>query len=315
MNGDDIADLDGHALSQAIHARQVSCVEVMRAYLLGCEPHPIDSATPAEPLADADEWGSNNWALAPARTTTGRAILASDPHRVHDQPSLRYVVHLVAPGLDVIGAGEPAIPGVSFGHNERVAFSLTIHPADQEDLYVEQLDPANHGRYRFKDAWEPVRTVKEKIAVKGEAAREVDLSFTRHGVVLHTDQARHQSYALRSVWFEPGKSFYGGSTRNVPGEVGRKFLRAIDIQTGRIAWEHPQAGAGNTWGGVLSTVTGLVFFGEDSGAFAAVDGRSGKLLWHFPANTTWRGSPMTYAIGGEQFVAVAGGGNIFAFGL
>ena len=117
------------------------------------------------------------------------------------------------------------------------------------------------------------------------------------------------------VWFEEGKSFYGGSTQNVPGEVGRKYLRAIDIQTGRIAWEYPQLGASNTWSGVLSTTTGLVFFGEDSGAFAAVDARSGKLLWHFQANTVWRGSPMSYTVGGEQLVAIAGGGNIFAFGL
>lgn len=124
------------------------------------------------------------------------------------------------------------------------------------------------------------------------------------------------SIFLRSAqWFEPGKSFYGGSTQNVPGEVGRKYLRAIDVQTGKIAWEYPQIGPSNTWGGVLSTVTGLVFFGEDSGAFAAVDARSGKLLWHFPANTTWRGSPMAYGVDGQQFVAVAGGGNIYAFGL
>lgn len=118
-----------------------------------------------------------------------------------------------------------------------------------------------------------------------------------------------------AVWFQPGESFYGGATQNVPGEVGRKFLRAIDIQTGRIAWEYPQIGPSNTWGGVLSTAAGLVLFGEDSGTFAAVDARSGKLLWHFPANTTWRGSPMTYMAGGQQFIAIAGGGNIFAFGL
>jgi len=116
-------------------------------------------------------------------------------------------------------------------------------------------------------------------------------------------------------WFEPGESFYGGSTQNVPGEDGKKYLRAIDVQTGKIAWEYPQIGAGNTWGGVLSTATGLVFFGEDSGSFAAVDARSGKLLWHFPANALWRGSPMTYTVGDRQFVAVAGGGTIFAFGL
>lgn len=117
------------------------------------------------------------------------------------------------------------------------------------------------------------------------------------------------------VWFEPGQSFYGGSTQNVPGESGKKYLRALDVETGKIVWEYPQVGAGNSWGGVLSTSSGLVFFGEDSGAFAAVDARSGKLLWHFPANASWTGSPMTYLAGGRQFVAIAGGGTVFAFGL
>jgi alcohol dehydrogenase (cytochrome c) len=117
------------------------------------------------------------------------------------------------------------------------------------------------------------------------------------------------------VWFEPGQSFYGGTTQNVPGEAGRKFLRALDVQTGRIVWEYPQIGTSNSWGGLLSTSSGVVLFGEDSGAFAALDAKSGKLLWHFPANTSWGGSPMTYLAGGRQFVAIAGGGTIFAFGL
>ena len=122
-------------------------------------------------------------------------------------------------------------------------------------------------------------------------------------------------YLKSAQWFEQGESFYGGSTQNVPGEVGRKFLRAIDVQTGKLAWEYPQLGGSDTWGGVLSTATGLVLFAEDGGGFAAVDARTGKLLWHFPANTAWRGSPMTYMIDGQQFVAIAGGGNVFAFGL
>ncbi|MEM7220983.1 MAG: penicillin acylase family protein [Pseudomonadota bacterium] len=83
--------------------------------------------------------GSNNWAIAPDRSTTGRAILADDPHRGHAVPSLRYIVHMKAPGLDVIGAGEPALPGISIGHNERIAFGLTIFPIDQEDLYIYEL--------------------------------------------------------------------------------------------------------------------------------------------------------------------------------
>src|SRR5262245_52625539 len=122
-------------------------------------------------------------------------------------------------------------------------------------------------------------------------------------------------YRKSARWFEQGESFYGGSTQNVPGEVGRKFLRAIDIQTGKLAWEYPQLGPGDSWGGLISTATGLVFFGEDGGGFTAVEARTGKLLWHFPANATWRASPMTYMIDGQQFVAIAGGGNVFAFGL
>jgi penicillin amidase len=90
----------------------------------------------ARSRALASDLGSNNWAVAPGRTDTGRPILADDPHRGHAVPSLRYIAHLTAPGLDVIGAGEPALPGISIGHNERIAFGLTVFPIDQEDLYV-----------------------------------------------------------------------------------------------------------------------------------------------------------------------------------
>ena len=76
--------------------------------------------------------GSNNWVVSGARSNTGRPILADDPHRAHAIPSLRYVVHLNAPGINVIGAGEPALPGVSIGHNDKIAFGLTIFPIDQE---------------------------------------------------------------------------------------------------------------------------------------------------------------------------------------
>jgi len=92
-----------------------------------------------EEKALRSDLGSNNWAIAPAKTTTGRPILADDPHRAHAVPSLRYIAHLKAPGLDVIGAGEPALPGLSIGHNKNIAFGLTIFPIDHEDLYVYEL--------------------------------------------------------------------------------------------------------------------------------------------------------------------------------
>ncbi len=116
------------------------------------------------------------------------------------------------------------------------------------------------------------------------------------------------------VW-KAGQSFYNGSTVDPPGDPGRKVLRAIDIGTGKIRWERPQTGAGNSWGGVLSTTTGLVFYCDDNGDFNAVDSRNGHLLWTFPANAHWRASPMSYSFDGHQFVAVAAGGSVLAFSV
>ena len=125
-------------------------------------------------------------------------------------------------------------------------------------------------------------------------------------------------YTKSSAWWEPGRSFYGGGTRNVTGEISERFLRAIDVETGNIVWELPQTGAevpDGGWGGVLSTAGGLVFFCDDSGAFAAADASTGKPLWHFHTNQAWRASPMTYMIEGKQYVAVAAGSNVIAFAL
>ncbi|MBL8212819.1 MAG: PQQ-dependent dehydrogenase, methanol/ethanol family [Bryobacterales bacterium] len=115
--------------------------------------------------------------------------------------------------------------------------------------------------------------------------------------------------------WESGKSFYNGDTRNVPNEPGKKFLRALDPNTGKVVWEVPQTGQGRTWGGVLSTDGGLVFYGADNGDFAAVDAKSGKPLWRFPANANWKASPMTYMIDGKQYVAVQAGPTVLVFGL
>jgi alcohol dehydrogenase (cytochrome c) len=117
------------------------------------------------------------------------------------------------------------------------------------------------------------------------------------------------------TWFKQGDSFYGGDTENVRGEPGRKVLRALDIETGSIAWEREQHGSGGSWGGLLSTATGLVFYADDNGDFAAVDARTGRLLWRFGANASWHASPMAYSVGGQQFIAIAAGGSIIAFGL
>jgi len=122
-------------------------------------------------------------------------------------------------------------------------------------------------------------------------------------------------YTKSVEWLIHGEQFYGGGARNVPEEPGQKFLRAIELETGRIAWEVPQIGPANTWGGLLSTASGLVFFCDDSGAFAAADAKTGKLLWHFHTSQSWKASPMTYSIDGRQYVSVAVGSTVLAFGL
>jgi alcohol dehydrogenase (cytochrome c) len=122
-------------------------------------------------------------------------------------------------------------------------------------------------------------------------------------------------YTKSPVKWEPGIFSDGGETRDVPGEPGTKVVRALDIQTGKRVWEYPQPGPADSWGGVLSTAGGLVFVCDDSGAFVALDARAGKPLWHFYTSERWHSSPMTYMIEGKQYIAVASGSNILAFGL
>lgn len=97
---------------------------------------------------------------------------------------------------------------------------------------------------------------------------------------------------------------------------GRRYLRALDIETGKLVWEKPLTGSQEAnYSGVLSTAGGIVFHGETQGGFAAVDAKTGETLWHFPANDSWRASPMTYTLAGRQYVAVAAGANILSFSL
>ncbi len=167
--------------------------------------------------------GSNNWVIAPARTATGRPVLANDPHRGHAVPSLRYAVHLVAPGLNVIGAGEPALPGVSIGHNDRIAFGLTIFPIDQEDLMVYRR---KGNRYRYRDRWESFRTVRETFHVRGGKPVTRELRFTRHGPVIHRNT--RLAFAVQAAWLEPGTAPYFGSVEYMRASNWREFLAALN---------------------------------------------------------------------------------------
>ena len=169
--------------------------------------------------------GSNNWAVAPEFTDTGRPILANDPHRGHAVPSLRYIAHLVAPGLNVIGAGEPALPGISIGHNEKIAFGLTIFSIDQEDLMVYET---KGDRYRYRNEWLPMKRVPETFKVCDGDDVVQDLLFTRDGPIIYRDQKANRAFAVRAAWLEPGMAPYFGSVEYMRADSWHEFLGAMN---------------------------------------------------------------------------------------
>jgi penicillin amidase len=152
-----------------------------------------------------DPGGSNAWAISGARTPSGKPILASDPHRALTTPSLRYLVGLHAPGIDLVGGGEPMQPGVSIGHNCTAAFGLTIFPADQEDFVL--ID------FETSDDIEVAR-VSEPIEVLGRSEPVMaELELSRVGPIFAWDATKKTAVALQSVWFEPGAFPYLQSLR------------------------------------------------------------------------------------------------------
>jgi penicillin amidase len=173
--------------------------------------------------------GSNNWVVSGQHTLSGRALMANDPHRSIAAPSLRYFVHLNAPGWNVIGGGEPVIPGVSIGHNEYGAWGLTVFGTDGEDLYVYRTNPSNPSQYQYRGAWETMRSISESIPVKGEAPATIALRYTRHGPVVYEDTARHLAYVVRAAWLEPGGAPYMASLRMDQAKSWEEFRAACNF--------------------------------------------------------------------------------------
>lgn len=199
--------------------------DVLRIYELATSP--VEFPGGQTPPAKGQE-GSNNWAVSPGRTATGRPILANDPHRAQSVPSLRYAVHLSSPGMDVIGAGEPALPGVSIGHNGKIAFGLTIFPIDQEDLYIYETNPQDPSEYLYRGRWEPMEIERLLVPVKDGASAEAEFRFTRHGPVIYEDPEKNVAFAVRAAWLEPGMAPYLGSVDYMRARDWDGFLAAMN---------------------------------------------------------------------------------------
>jgi penicillin G amidase len=153
--------------------------------------------------------GSNNWALAPGRTATGRPIVAGDPHRAFELPGMYAQMHLACDQFDVIGLTVPGVPAFPhFGHNAHVAWCVTHACADIHDLYVEEFDRADPVRYRHQDDWLQATSTTEEIKVRGAAPAPVQIVTTIHGPVVAGDPAQGVALTLKSVqFFELDRSF------------------------------------------------------------------------------------------------------------
>ena len=238
--------------------------------------------------------GSNNWVVNGAHTQSNYPMMANDPHRRLAVPSLRYMAHLVAPGWNVIGGGEPEIPGISIGHNEYGAWGLTVFRTDAEDLYVYKTNPDNPNQYWYRGAWENMRIIRDTIPVKGQKPVVVDLKYTRHGPVTFEDAKHQVAFAVRCGWLEVGGSPYLASLRmdqaknfaefraachysNIPGEnmiwadrAGNIGWQAVGIAPIRRNWSGlvPVPGDGShEWDGYLPIEAKPHVFNPKSGMF------------------------------------------------
>jgi len=214
-------------------------------------------------LRDTTGQGSNNWVVSGTKTDTGRPIVANDPHRTHAVPSLRYIVHIASPEFNGIGAGEPALPGISIGHNGTSAFGLTLFFGhDQEDVYVYETKTDDPDLYRYGDGWERMRVVEETVEVRGCAPMVVKLRFTRHGPVIADNPGR--AVAIRTVWTAPGTAPYFRSIASMRADSLAEFresmagwgVPAVNQVYANTAGETAWIAAGfspirNTWDGLL----------------------------------------------------------------
>ena len=173
-----------------------------------------------------DDIGSNNWVVSGELTQDGWPMMINDPHRSQAIPSLRYWSHLVGPGWNVIGGGEPEIPGISIGHNEFGAWGLTVFNTDGEDLYVYETNPLNSNQYRDNGYWEEMRVISETINVKGSEPVELELKYTRHGPVSFEDAENNLAYAVRPAWMEVGGAPYLASLRMDQAQTWEEFREA-----------------------------------------------------------------------------------------
>lgn len=176
--------------------------------------------------ADAASIGSNNWVINGELSASGFPMMANDPHRAQAVPSLRYWVGLHAPGWQVVGGGEPTIPGVSIGHNGVGAWGLTIFQTDMEDLRVYDIDPADPHRYRYQNRWHRMEKISDTLKVKNQQDTIVHHYYTVHGPVTFIDESLQKAVAIECAWLRVGGGPYLASLRMGQAKTWDEFRDA-----------------------------------------------------------------------------------------
>ncbi|HUF49791.1 MAG TPA: penicillin acylase family protein [Longimicrobiales bacterium] len=222
------ADVDLTAIDDSVVAGLAGMrTGIVRPPLLPQYQRWLDALPRENNGAQENSPGSNNWAVSGRLTATGKPFVANDPHRNVANPSIRYIVHLNAPGWDMIGATEAPLPGVAIGHNGRFGWGLTIVGTDQSDVYVERLNPSNRDQVMFRGQWENIRTEYDTIrGPDSRVMRVVAHRFSRHGPIFHIDSTRNLAYAMKSTMHLPGSAGYVSTLRYNSLANCREFLDA-----------------------------------------------------------------------------------------
>ena len=184
-----------------------------------------------------------------SKTKDKNTYMANDPHRKVAVPSLRYMAHLIAPGWNVLGGGEPEIPGISIGHNEYGAWGLTVFRTDGEDLYQYKLNPKDPSEYWYKGKWLKFKVSEEEIPVKGESPKKIELNYSIHGPVTYINEEKSVAFGVRCAWLEIGGSPYLASLRMDQAKTWEEFREACNYsnipgenmiwadKNGNIGWQ------------------------------------------------------------------------------
>ncbi|MBS1820347.1 MAG: penicillin acylase family protein [Acidobacteria bacterium] len=243
------------------------------------------------------------WLVGPARTSTGRPLLATAEFNRFDTPARRYLVHLQAPGINVIGATAPWLPGVAIGHNDRIAWSYTPTDDDTQDVFVERVNPENAHQVARDGRWVDIGVDRERIAVLGrEKPAEYERLYTPDGVVIAQDRERHLVYTLR----------WSGTELGGAGELAAlSLMRASnwdEFTTALGRWKAPAAEFfyADVDGRVAQRRAGLIPIRADGrGSLPAAGWLSSRSWLGFhDAATTTESAPSS----GDVLVASAAGG-------